>query len=208
MFAFCITTCLGPHETRCLAGHLQLYLLERGHSYTRTCSKSLQLVGLAQRNGMKNILYKIKWSPCRFCPCRAYCSVASNNRGSWISSSDSNERKASSSHKLLLINENAILYVAVLKYLTMPRLILRNGTLPISDSSSQSLPESQDPLATSLGSNLPAVKSSAKSSPSSDSVEISRLYRFVVYFLRSLPVFCVSTAVTIDPQQLYVPCQM
>jgi hypothetical protein len=34
----------------------------------------------------------------------------------------SNERKASSSHKLLCIIENAIAYVAVLKYRTIPRL--------------------------------------------------------------------------------------
>jgi hypothetical protein len=50
--------------------------------------------------------------------------------------------------------------------------LLRNGTLPISDLSSQSLLELQDPLASLLGSNLQAVESSAKSSASSDTVEI------------------------------------
>jgi hypothetical protein len=41
---------LDPHETRSLAGQLQLY-------YTKTCSKSLQSASLEQRNGIKNMFF-------------------------------------------------------------------------------------------------------------------------------------------------------
>jgi hypothetical protein len=182
---------------------MQLYLLERGHSYTETFQIHLQLVRIAQRNGIKNISF-LNGHLVQFvlvellapmCPTIEVCCFVSDPQG----------KKDQILSYIAAHCSECISYVAMLNYLTIPRLnrlpfnmparALREGHLanfrfiiPIASRIAPP-PGFSGSNGCIARSNLPAVESSAESSASSDSVEISRsaaavvskLFRFAVF---------------------------
>jgi hypothetical protein len=193
-------------------------LLERGHSYTETFQIHLQLVRIAQRNGIKDILllnghqFALVELHAPMCPKIEVCGFVSDPQG----------KKDQILSYIAAHGSECISYVAMLNYLTIPRLnrlpfnmparALREGHLanfrfiiPIASRVAPPL-DSRDPTGASLEATCqrwnPQWSRRRRPIPSKIHVRqqpLSANCFGLLCFLHFLPVFCFSTAISIEP---------